>query len=345
VEKMKKKYISAILILLLTCGFCCAAVTPVNISDFTDTSWIIYGKTSIKASYIGSGAITGVGYVKFDSDGSTFSITDTEDYSIYGTYGIDPKTGGLLITVDEDNMQSFFDTYLGEILDDYDLDYSLDVVSAKSSCKVKYTGDLISLTITISGKAKFIIYYEDPDTGNEKQLKGSESFTITMTGEHPAAGGAANWASNWAIPAKASLSARKVKVSQMINLELTLGDFGTSGLAMNQYKLVDTNSLVLSSDIQSDFCRSKNKVYLWGQQSDIETTIHNLILNNNKGNIDSVDITAVYPKVTATVKDGKTIGLSGTIYFWADYYYNDGSNDAYDVKGSLKISGKGVPAP
>jgi hypothetical protein len=336
-----KKQIAAISILLLITGYC-SAVTPVNINDFTDTSWIIYGKTKISASYVGKASVHGVGYVNFSSDGSTFSVTDTADYSIYGTYGTDPITGALVINVDQSNIQTFFDTYLGDFLDAYNIDYSVTVVGAKSSCKVKYAGDLVSLSITISGKAKFIIYYDDPDTGEPKQLRGSESFTISMTGEHPIAGGAAKWASKWNITgAKASVSAKKVKISKIMDLNLTIGDFGSSGLAMNQYRLVDPLAIALASDIQSDFSRSKNKVYLWGHQSDIETTIRNLVLES--GNVDDIEIDDMYPKVTAKVKDGVSVGLSGKIYFWATIYYTDGT-DA-DVKGTLKISGKGVPAP
>jgi hypothetical protein len=332
---MKKNHILVISILLFAGGFCSAA-TPVNIGDFTGTDWVVYGKNKMSASVIGNESVEGIGYLNFGVDGHSFSVTDTDDYTMYGTYGVDSK-GKLYINVTLGDVQSFFDDYLSS----YAGYVTVTATSAKSSCKVTYSGNMATLAVTISAKANININYQGT------HYNGKISFTLNMSGDHPVAGGAPNWASKWNITnAKASFSTKKIKVSKVMNLELTLGDFGSSGLGLNEYLLTDTGSAVLSSDMQSDFCRSKNTVHFWGVESGIDTTLQNLILSNDtKGNIQEVDISSAYAKVTATVKDGQTVSLAGTVYFWADYYYNDGTPSASDVKGTLKFSGKGVPVP
>ena len=206
---MKNKYIMAALILLLVSGLCSAA-TPVNIDDFTGTSWVLYGKAQVSASKLGTDSYDGVAYVNFGDDGTSFSIADTGNYTISGTYRVD-STGKLVVTVDQDNVQSFFNDYIQQALDDAEISYDdleVDVTSAKSTCKVTYSGSTVSLAITISAKAKGIVYYED-DAGNSKVFHGSASFTLSMSGDHPVAGGAPKWASKWDIAAKASLTAKK----------------------------------------------------------------------------------------------------------------------------------------
>ncbi len=347
---MNKKHLLVTSILLLVGSFCSAA-TPklVGFNDFNGTSWVVYGKNKISASKAGTVSAEGVGEVNFAGDSNLFSITDAANYTIYGTYEADSK-GRLVVKVDANNIQNFFDDYVQQGLDDADVsynDFEIEATSVKSTCKVAYSGSVVSLAITISAKAKFAIYYEN-DNGDEKEYHGNISFTLSVSGDHPVAAGASKWASKWVInKAKATLSTKKVKAGKVMKLELTLGDFGSSGLGLNQYLLVDPNSVVFSSDMQSDFCRSKNTVYFSSVESDIntiDTTIKNLILNNNS-NVDSISIydEDTYAKVTATVKDGKTISLTGTIYFWVDISYTDGTGADY-VKGTLKLSGKGVPA-
>lgn len=346
---MKKNHILVMSILLFVSGFCSAAASKlVDLNDFKGTSWVIYGGDKFSGSKFATESYEEVGYVDFNDDG-TFSITTdiiSEDYPITGTYGVDSK-GKFFIVVNVDDIESFFsDNYMPDF--DYDeLDFGTPII--KPTCKVTYSGSMVSLAITISANAKTTMYWTN-DNDDEKESHGKVSYTLNMSGDHPVAAGASNWASKWVInKAKATLSTKKAKASKTMYLELTIGDFNSSGLGLNQYLLVDPNSVVFSSDVQSDFCRSKNTVYFSGAESDIDTTIQNLILNNNS-NVSDVEIDddtySTYSKVTATIKNGRTntISLTGTIYFWVDISYADGT-EADDVKGTLKFSGKGVPAP
>jgi hypothetical protein len=100
--------------------------------------------------------------------------------------------------------------------------------------------------------------------------------------------------------------------------------------------------VVFTSDVLNDFCRIKNKLIFLGDESDIESAIGELIRENDK--VNWADVYDLYPTITAKVKDGKTISLSGTIRFMADIGYEDGT-EVYESKGTFKLSGKGVPAP
>ncbi|MGA2677833.1 MAG: hypothetical protein ABSF37_00880 [Sedimentisphaerales bacterium] len=351
---MKKNHILVISILLFVSGFCSAAASkPVDLNDFKGTSWVIYGGDKFSGSKFATESAKEVGYIDFNDDG-TFSITTdilSEDYPITGTYGVDSK-GKLFIMVNVDGIESFFNNnYSPNFEYGYDFFDVQAPIAVKSTCKVTYSGSMVSLAITISVNAKVIIIYYTDDSGDiEKTYNGKISYTLSMSGDHPVAAGASNWASKWIINnAKATLSTKKAKASETMYLELTIGDFDSSGLGLNQYLLVDPNSVVFSSDVQSDFCRSKNTVYFSGAESDIDTIIQNLILENNS-NVSDVEIDddtySPYSTVTATIKNGRTntISLTGTIYFWVDITYTD-DTEADNVKGTLKFSGKGVPAP
>jgi hypothetical protein len=337
-----KKSILAIAILLFASGVCSAASTPVDLGDFVDTTWVLYGKNKISISKLGSDSVEGVGYVNFSSDGSTFSVTDTAGYSIYGTYGIDSKDK-LFVDVDEDNIQDFFDTYLDDAIGDY-VDYYVDATTAKSTCKVKYSGNMISLTITISAKANIEVYYED-DTGDHV-YHGKISFSISMSGDHPVAG-APSWASAWDIAdAKVSLNAKKIKFKTVTDLELTLGDYGSSGLGLNQYKFVNPGTDVFSSEITHYFCRQKNKILFGNDENgdELASIISNLITSNSDATYDYLEITS--GSMTATVKTGTTnkLTLKATIKF-SMYAWDYEKERDIVTKGTLTMTGNGVPPP
>jgi len=322
-------------ILLFVSGLC-SAVTPVNIDDFTGTSWVVRGKSSVSSSIIG-GSAEGIGYIDFDSSGSV-GISDETGTAIYGTYGVDSK-GKLFINVTTDDVQDFFDDYLGRY-SDY---VTVTATGAKSMCKVTYSGSTVSLAITISAKARIDVSYEDED-GDTKEYHGSISFTISMTGDHPVAGGEAKWASKWDINANASLKAKKINVSMPVPIELSLGD-ANSGLGLNQYKLVNTDEVLFSSAMQHDFCRQKDKILFGSDDGDEEMTsiIDNLVTANSSDSFEFVEISS--GSVTATVKNGTTITLKGTFKFEMKVYDEDKGRHVAINRGTLTLTGTGVPAP
>jgi hypothetical protein len=334
---MKKNYILVMSILLFVSGFC-SAVTPVfNIDDFRDTAWVVYGKNNASASIVGNMSAEGIGYVYFDDDG-TFSITDTADSTVYGSYGVDSK-GKLFVDVGVDDIQAFYDEYLG----DYSDYFTVTVTKASSSCKVTYSGGMVSLKITISASARIDVYYEDDD-GNPKEYHGKMSFTINMSGDHPVAGGEPKWASKWNINANASLKAKKIKVNMPMPVKLSLGDAG-SGLGLNEYKFVDTDKVIFSSAREYYFCRQKNKIILGtDEESDeMDSIISNLITANSSVYFDDV---VIYSRsVTATIKNDSAISLNITVKFFMDAYDEDTEEYVFISKGTLTLTGSGVPAP
>jgi hypothetical protein len=188
---MAKKLIQIASILLLVSGFCAAAV-PVDFNDFIDTSWVVYGSTRASVSRVGSGSSAGVGYLTFNSDGS-LQIKDNADFIMSGSYYLDPK-GKLVIDVDEQDIKKFFNDYLQQALDNANVSvdsWSVDVPVIKTTTKVTYAGDIVSLATTISAKAKIhVVVY-----GKTYNL--SMSFTIKLAGDHPVSG--ADWASKWLV--------------------------------------------------------------------------------------------------------------------------------------------------
>ena len=167
------------------------------------------------------------------------------------------------------------------------------------------------------------------------------SFAINMAGDHLAAG-APTWASKWVINnAKIKASVRKVKAAMPLNLELTLGDFGALGASENTFELIDVNSALLTQSIPGDFCKLKNKVFFWADDVEyIENLVESLI--RAQPNVDWFTINYFDGGVSATINKEK-LTVSGTIRFNADIAYMDGT-EAYNVKGSFNLSGKGVPA-
>jgi hypothetical protein len=342
---MKSKYILAMSILLLLSGLCSAA-TPVNIDDFVGTTWGVYGKTKVSVSKAGSQSAEGVGYVNFSDDGTSFSVMDAADYTMNGTYEVD--SGKLVVNVGVDDVQNFFDDYVQQALDDSGLsdyidDWAVNVTSAKSTCKVTYSGSVVSLAITISSKAGFTLDYEDKN-GNPKTFHGNASFTINMSGDHPVAGGEAKWASKWNINAMAGLTAKKIKVSMPVPIELSLGD-ADSGLGLNQYSFVNTDGVLFSSAIQHDFCRQKNKIILGsdGSGDEITSIIDKLVAANSSDSYDYIDISS--GPITATVKNGNTITLKVTVKFEESFYDEDKDKDVVVNRGTLTLTGTGVPEP
>ena len=333
---MKKEYVLVMSILLFVSGLC-SAVTPVNIDDFTGTSWVVYGKSSVRSSIVG-GSAEGIGYVDFDSYGSV-GISDETGTTMYGTYGVDSK-GKLFVNVTADDVQNFFDDYLGRY-SDY---VTVTATGAKSTCKVTYSGSTVSLAITISAKARIDVSYEDED-GDTKEYHGSISFKLSMTGDHPVADGVPKWASKWDINANASLKAKKIKVSMPVPIELSLGD-ANSGLGLNQYKFVNTDGVLFSSAMQHDFCRQKGKILFGGDDGDEEITsiIDELVTANSDIPFDYLDVVG---SITATVKSGKadTITLKGTFKFEATNYDEDKDKFIVINRGTLTLTGTGVPSP
>jgi hypothetical protein len=335
---MIRKLTLAVSIALILNGICHAASTPVNLNDFKDTSWVLYGTTTVSAGKAGSGKATGVCYADFEADGSVH-FEDEENYVMSGTYYLDP-TGKLVVNVTEQDVQDFFDEYVPEMLDFYSisgLNWSIDVTSVKNATKVKYSGDAISFATSISAKADLYIDYY----GESYHFK--ISFTTKVAGDHPAAS-AASWASKWLVNGKANLSGRKVKVNGPVTLDVTIGNYGVTGLGINQFKMIDTNAVIFNSTAQGDFCRTGSKVMFLDSNIDIDTVIQNLYMDNAPDNVVSVDVVLTQGAMTATVKNGKSISLTGTTKFELDIYFNDQA-PVYGSKGTLKIAGKGIPVP
>ena len=218
--------------------------------------------------------------------------------------------------------------------------WSVVVTSTKTTTKVGYKGDIVSLATTLSAKARLTVVITD-DTGTHT-FRAGIAFTTKLAGDHPV-NGSSGWGSQWIVNSKVSLSTKKVKVSGSLPIELTIADINSSGLGVNEFTVEDINTVaLLSADVQGEFIRMGSKMILGSSDNSvIEDLIVKLINENPK--VNSVDLYEYYPLMTATVKDGKSISVTMSCSFWVDIYYNDGSA-AYDAKGTLKMTGKGVPA-
>jgi hypothetical protein len=339
---MAKKLIQIASILLFLGGFCAAAV-PVDLNDFKDTTWTVYGTTKASASKAGSFSTAGLAYVTFNSDGS-LQIKDEDDFIMSGNYYSDAK-GKLVINVSETDVQKFFDDYVQEAIDDSGLSSYIDslsivVTSTKTTTKVGYTSDRVSLATTLSAKARLTAVITD-DVGT-KEFHANIAFTTKLSGDRPVSG-SAGWASQWIVNSKVSLSTKKVKVSKPLPLEVTIADINSSGLGVNEFTVVDINAVaLLSSNVQGEFIRMGNKMILGSSDNSVIEDLIVKLINENP-NVNMVTLQDYYPLMTATVKDGKSISVSMTCDFWVDIYFNI-DPIAYDVKGTLKLTGKGVPA-
>lgn len=335
---MSKKLSPVISILLLISGFC-SAVTPVNINDFTDTSWVLYGTTKVSASRAGSSMGAGVCYTSFDPDGSVH-FEDEEGYILSGSYYVEPK-GNLVIDITEQDVQEFFDEYIPEALNFSGirgLDWSIDVIGASTKTSVVCSTSTNTLTTSLSAKANLYIEYQ----GESYYFK--ISFVTKLSGDHPAAG-ASNWSSKWVVNGNANFSARRVRANRPITLNVTLGDYGSTRLDMNEYEIVDATAALFNSKTQGDFCRIKNKVMFLGSNMDIDSMIQDMYMENAPDNVDWVDVAISQTVLTATIKDGKTISLTGNTKFELNIFFNDDTEEIYGSRGSFKLSAMGVPVP
>jgi hypothetical protein len=221
---MVKKLNLALLAALILNGLC-AAAAPVNPDDFTDTSWILWGNAKFSSKVL-SGSAKCFSGVYFDTTGRVHFL-DEEGYDISGDYNFDAE-GNLVIDVTEQDLENFFDEYLSDtypftLLDDWDI----DVISVKSSAKVSYTGDRVTLSASISMKANIYLEYD----GQSYDCK--LSFATKLAGDRPVKN--ASWASKWSLAGKMKASVKKVKANVPLNLELVIGDYGVSGLDIYQY--------------------------------------------------------------------------------------------------------------
>jgi hypothetical protein len=333
------KRIALAISIALVLGGICEAAKPVNPSDFSGTSWVMYGTTKASAMKLRNISVSGMANVDFENDGTIY-ISDTE-VTISGDYGF--KNGKLVIDISESDISDFFYEYLIDAMDDAGLsDYvdsvDIEITTAKVTNNVSYYGNTISLAIVLSAKARVTIYYQD-DNGDDKEFQSNSSFTMNMKGDHPTAG-AASWASKWLVNGAASFSARRVKTNSPLTLDIEIGDPG-----LNQYAMIDTNAVMFDSAAQGDFCRIGNKVMFLGSNVDIDSMIQNLYMDNAPDNVDWVDVAMSEGVFTATINNGKTISVAGTTKFELNIFFNDSTKNIYGAKGTLKLTGKGVPKP
>jgi hypothetical protein len=335
---VSKRAALAVLIVFILGGICDAA-TPVKPSDFTGTSWVMYGTTKSSAMKLRNISVSGMANVDFENDGTIY-ISGTE-VTISGDYGF--ENGKLVINICESDISDLFYEYLIDALDDANLsDYvdSVDVelMTPKVANNVSYSGNTISLAIVLSAKAKVTIYYQDSN-GDDKEFQSNSSFTINIKGDHPTAR-AASWASKWLVNSTASFIARRVKTSSPVTLDISIGELG-----LNQFEMIDTKAVMFDSIAQGDFCRIGNKVMFSGSNIDIDSIIQNLYMDNAPDNVDWVDVAMSEAMLTTSINNGKTISLTGTTKFELNIHFNDGTKDIYGAKGTLKLMGRGVPKP
>jgi hypothetical protein len=97
--------------------------------------------------------------------------------------------------------------------------------------------------------------------------------------------------------------------------------------------------------MQHDFCRQKDKILFGSDDGDEEMTsiIDNLVTANSSDSFEFVEISS--GSVTATVKNGTTITLKGTFKFEMRAYDEDKEEFVTVNRGTLTLTGNGVPAP
>jgi len=316
---------------------------PVDINDFNGTSWVLYGKSKISISHIGSSNLGGVIYATFNNDG-TILFEDDEDFLFSGVYYIDPDEGNLVIDISEQDLWELFNYSLEQAVmnsgyaDDID-DWSFEVKNADPQTRVKCAGDTISLSMRIFTRSRLEILER-----SGKTRRTNISFRMTLTGDHPVAG--KPWPpEKWSVKTKMKLKARKTRAVIPLTFDIALPD---PGAEMNSYKIIDPNEIFFYPDVEGSFCRIKNKIYFFDieDDGDIEAVIGNLISENN-ADVFGVSVYDVKPLVTATIKNGKkgdSIRLSGKIRFRADIEYGDGKSSEF-TRGTLTMTGKGQAPP
>ncbi len=341
---MAKKLTVVLLALTLLSGFCYAAKSPDNQDDFVDTSWVLLAKGRVSASRIGTQTITGILYAEFNNDG-TVNFIDEADCVVSGTYGFD-SDGMLYVDVNEQNFVHFFHEYIDPLIPLIEQEYGIDIEwwdiafkSSKTTTKTVYSGDMVTLSVTIKANAVLSLKIEN----DNRIYKSNMSFTIKASGSSPTSS-SGGWGNEWSIDTKVKVKAGNAKAAMDMPFELKLG---SSGYETNEYRLFDVSN-ASESILESNFCRLKNKVYFYADEEDIRSWIQEVIEENAPDDVDSVWVTLYDAKMTATVKDNikgkEKITISARCRFWVDVEFNDHTRED-NIKGTLTIKGKGIPTP
>ncbi len=341
---MKEKLIQVMLILsLASSSYAAVTPKPVDINDFSGTSWVFYGNYKNTFGRLGSWNYSGAFYATFNNDGTVlFESRELgfQDYFFQGIYYIDPNNGNLVVDIDDEEFWGLLNDNLEVVLEnskyaEYFDDWSFEVEDLKPKIQVTYNGDTMSLSFRASYRTRM----ETLDwTGRTRYSH--ISFKMIMAGDHPVAG--KTWPQEkWAVKTKMSVRVKNARTIVPANLEIALTE-------LNSYLIVDSNETIFWPSVEGSFCRIKNKLYFFDfeDDGDLELSARDFISENNPG-ISNLDIYDLQPMVTATIKNskkGESIRLSAKIRCRADIELNNGKSYEF-TKGTLKITGKGVPIP
>jgi len=332
---MTKSVVLTVSIILLLNGFASAA--PVEMEELQGTSWVLYSKAKLSSDIAEAKYFTDKVYAIFHQ-GNTFFFEDGENYTFSGTY----SNSKPVFTMNPDGIEEYLENYAERALDEAgygeSIDYQwIEIAKLTTTGRFSKSRSRLSLTATISVKAKVNVVNIYGQTSDF-----NISYKIKIYGDHPAKN-SQDWVSKWAVSANAKVKIENIETAVPVNLNLELGDLSTSWYPMNQYNLFDPNNVIFFTDMTSYFCRTKSKLLFPGDYSGIDLNIGQMILENTEEFSDVFNIEVSDFILTATIRDNKSIRLKGTIYFNATMELKSGGDR--QIEGTIKLTGKGVPAP